>query len=204
MRLDFSKLSQPVHHQRGQRGTAGTTNRHGGYDRPQSDARGGDPRGHCTALRPDSTRANGKLSTSSPVRDNGRGQPNPAWIHTVPVVPDVPIEKESVRNAPGEIDLVREFMDVDGLTLAEAQALLTVSVQPQTPEKWLALITELDDLIERYCALTGTTGEAKGAILGARRAQSAASIPDSLEWFQRELSDLEAAMPVRRPPSAPV
>ena len=87
-----------------------------------------------------------------------------------------------------QFDLVREFMEVDGLTLVEAQALATVSVQPRPAGEWLALINELDWLIERYCVASGITGEAKDAILSTRYRQSLASIPESLEWFQRELA----------------
>jgi hypothetical protein len=91
-------------------------------------------------------------------------------------------------------DLVREFMAVDGLSLTEAQALAAVSVQPRAPEEWLALIAELDALIERYCLAAGVTDEGKAEILAARCAQSLASIPDTLEWFRRELALLVARL----------
>lgn len=87
-------------------------------------------------------------------------------------------------------DLVQEFMEVDGLSLTEAQAVAAVSVQPRAPEEWLALIAELDVLIEQYCAVTGAAGNVKAAILAARRTQSVASIPDSLKWFRDALSNL--------------
>lgn len=202
MRLDFSNLSQPAHGLRGHMGTAGTTNSHAAPDRPQGDTRNGDARGQSTAPVPDSTRTNAKVSPSSPFHDNGRGHRKPVSIHTVPVVPVVPSKKDPNRNDSGKIDLVHEFMEMDGLTLAEAQTLAAVAIQPRTPKEWLALITELDDLIERYCSLMGTTGEVRGAILAARRGQSVASLPDSLAWFRRALSDLETQMPVRRPPSS--
>jgi hypothetical protein len=85
-------------------------------------------------------------------------------------------------------ELVREFMEVDGLSLTEAQALAAVSVQPRAPEEWLALIAELDALIERYCAAVEVTDEARAVILAAKCAQSLASIPSTLEWFRRELA----------------
>ena len=111
-------------------------------------------------------------------------------------------KKAPIRNESNEIDLVLELMEVDGLTLAEARTLAAVAVQPRTSDEWLAPITELDDLIERYCSLTGTNGEVKDAILGARCTQSVASIPDSLAWFLFQLSALEAAAPLRQRPSA--
>jgi hypothetical protein len=191
MRLDFSNLSQPAHGLRGQTGTAGTTNSHAASDRPQGNARLGDARGQPATSGLESTRASAKMSPSSPVDDNGRGHCKPACILTVPVVPDVPTQKEPFRHQSGEIDLVREFMEVDGFTLAEATALAAVAVQPRAPDEWLALIAELDDVIEQYCSLTATPGKIKSAILAARRTQSVASIPDSLEWFRHKLFDLE-------------
>lgn len=86
--------------------------------------------------------------------------------------------------AHGANDLVREFMEVDGMTLAEAQATAAISVQPRQAAEWLALIAELDMLIGRYCAAYKLTGEAQAHILGARSRQSLASIPAALAWFR--------------------
>jgi len=90
-------------------------------------------------------------------------------------------------------DLVREFMEVDGLTLAEANALATVSVQPRPVAEWLAMIAELDASIASYCSAYRLSDEARARILDVRNRQSLASIPDSLEWFRRELEIIESA-----------
>lgn len=101
---------------------------------------------------------------------------------------------------PGEIDLVREFMEVDGLTLEEAQALTKASVQPRPPHEWLALIHELDAMIGRYCEACKPNTAAHGRILDDRRRQSPASIPASLAWFKRELAKVERpVVPFERP-----
>lgn len=98
------------------------------------------------------------------------------------------------------IDLVREFMEVDGLTLEEAQALAAVAVQPRSPADWLALIAELDALIDRYCTAVGVSDGGRSGIMAARCTQSLASIPESLAWFRRELAVIERRRPA---PAAP-
>jgi hypothetical protein len=93
-------------------------------------------------------------------------------------------------------DLVRGFMDEDGVTLAEAQALAAISVQPRPAAEWLAMIAELDALIGIYCANeVWMTDEAKAAIWATRCAQSLASIPDTLAWFRREVARMTRATP---------
>jgi hypothetical protein len=136
----------------------------------------------------------------------GTTPPCKACIHAglaipgTPGTPDTPQKhvKPKIRAKVGEseshpIDLVREFMDVNGLTLADAQALAAVAVQPRPAGEWLALIAELDALIERYCAASGLTGAAKAAIFATRCAQSLASIPESLAWFRHEVALLTAS-----------
>jgi len=98
-------------------------------------------------------------------------------------------------------NMVREFMEFDGMTLAEAQALAAVSVKTRPAGEWLALIAELDAMIVRYCTAAGLDGESIAAIFAARHRQSVASIPESLEWFRRELALMSAKMPP--PTSAP-
>ena len=96
-------------------------------------------------------------------------------------------------------DQVREFMEVDGMTLAEAQATAALSVQVFQPAEWLAMIGELDALIERYCTAAGLSGDAKTAITATRGKQSLASIPESLAWFWREVARLNRPKPAPAP-----
>jgi hypothetical protein len=98
-------------------------------------------------------------------------------------------------------NMVHEFMEFDGMTLAEAQALAAVSVKVRPAGEWLALIAELDAMIVRYCAAAGLDGDAIAAIFAARHRQSVASIPESLEWFRRELALMATTTPP--PTSAP-
>jgi hypothetical protein len=88
--------------------------------------------------------------------------------------------------------LVLEFMEEDGLTLAEAQALAAISVQPSPAAQWLAIIAELDGVIDDYCAVMQLTDSTKTAILAARYRQSPASIAGALEWFRHELQGLRS------------
>jgi hypothetical protein len=89
--------------------------------------------------------------------------------------------------AQWQLDLVAEFMEVDGLSLADAQALAAVSVQPRSEAAWLMLLTELDALISRYVAANGLPEDVQARLLGARSRQSLASIPDSIAWFKAML-----------------
>jgi hypothetical protein len=120
--------------------------------------------------------------------------PTVATVATVAVA-----NRPNLKAAPGAgamalPDLVRDFMDEDGLTLAEAQALAAVSVQPRPAGEWLAMIAELDALIGNYCAAeVGMTDKARAAIRAARLTQSVASIPASLEWFRQEVARMTRA-----------
>ena len=87
-----------------------------------------------------------------------------------------------------EIDMVREFMEIDGLSLEEARALAAVSIPPRPPAELLAMIAELDQLIDRYCAAAHLSQEAAARLKAARNTQAIASIPESLAWFRRALS----------------
>jgi hypothetical protein len=124
-----------------------------------------------------------------------------AWIDVVPPVPPVLPQKDAFLNTAGEIDLVREFMEVDGMTLEEAQALAAVAVQPRPPAEWLALIAELDAMIDRYCTAVGVSDGGRSGIMAARCTQSLASIPESLAWFRRELAVIERRRPAPDAPS---
>jgi hypothetical protein len=83
------------------------------------------------------------------------------------------------------MDMVREFMEVDGLPLEEAQAMAAISIRPRSSGEWLALITELDAMIERYCLAAGLSPEKLAELLTVRNRQALASIPESLTWFTR-------------------
>lgn len=92
-------------------------------------------------------------------------------------------------------DLLKEFMDMDGLSLEEAEALAAVSVASRPPAEWLALIQELDGLIDRYCQVCRLSDSSRARIREVRKRQGLASIPLAVDWFRRELSthDKEAS-----------
>lgn len=85
-------------------------------------------------------------------------------------------------------NLIHEFMEVDGLSLEDADAIAAVSVQPRSADEWLGMISELEVLIDRYCATNKLTSEARKNILTNRFIQSLGSMPDTLAWFKTELS----------------
>ncbi|NHZ38869.1 hypothetical protein [Massilia aquatica] len=93
------------------------------------------------------------------------------------------------------IDLVAEFMEVDGLTRKEAEAMAAISVQPRTPAVWLGLIAELNTLIATYCDSAQVSQEAKQRLHAVAASQSLASIPTAIEWFRAELRTLNASHP---------
>lgn len=88
--------------------------------------------------------------------------------------------------------LVAEFMEIDGLTLQQAQAMATISVRPRTPAVWLSMIADLNSLINDYCASAKVSEEAKQRMRAASYSQSLASIPHAIDWFRSELRALEA------------
>lgn len=191
MRLDFSRLSHMNKTPTGQvgaAGTAGTASIHARFDVPNEsptvgthrDLLAGPAGAICFAIE--------NLSPVYPVAENPGGHMEALCRLTVPAVPHVPTKDEQIETETGEIDLVREFMDVDGLTLAEAGALAAISVQPRTPKYWLTLMSELDVLIELYCARTAATTHVRTSLFAASRAQSVVSIPASVAWFRRELA----------------
>lgn len=103
---------------------------------------------------------------------------------------DMPsVSSVSGRGSPfSEIDMVHEFMAIDGLSLEEARALAAVSIPPRPAAEWLTMIAELDQLIDRYCAAAHLSQEAAARIKAARDTQALASIPESVAWFRRALS----------------
>jgi hypothetical protein len=86
------------------------------------------------------------------------------------------------------IDLVAEFMEVDGMAREDTEAMAVISIQPRTPAIWLAMIAELDDLVNQYCIAVNAPESARNKMIEARNRQSLASIPASLDWFRNELA----------------
>lgn len=84
--------------------------------------------------------------------------------------------------------LVREFMEIDGLTLSEAHALAAISIQPRPAEEWRAMIADLAHLIRRYCSVFGVSSGAEYGMMSARCSQPLASIPETVAWFRDELA----------------
>lgn len=95
-------------------------------------------------------------------------------------------------SAAPAVDLVTEFMTVDGMTRDEAEAMATISIQPRTPAVWLSMIADLNSLINDYCASAKVSNEAKQRMRAASYSQSMASIPHAIDWFRSELRALEA------------
>ena len=107
-------------------------------------------------------------------------------------VADVPIQiPESWVSGDWRAKLVAEFMEVDGLSLEQAQAMAAISVQPRTPAVWLSMIADLNSLINAYCASAKVSDEAKQRMRAASYSQSLASIPHAIDWFRAELRALE-------------
>ena len=95
---------------------------------------------------------------------------------------------EHLTQRPG-IDLVREFMEADGLTLEEAKELAALSIQPRQASEWLSMIAALDKAIEAWCALNAIPEESQARILQSRARQPLGTIPESLVWFSKEVEN---------------
>jgi hypothetical protein len=91
----------------------------------------------------------------------------------------------------GTADLVREFMEIDGLSLEEAKQMATVSIPIRPAAEWTEMIAELDALIERYCTTCRLSSGTQARILAVRNRQSLASIPATLAWFKTELKGMQ-------------
>ena len=131
---------------------------------------------------------------ATPATHEARTRPTVATVATVAVANRPNLKTAHGAGAMALPDLVRGFMDEDGVTLAEAQALAAISVQPRPAGEWLAMIAELDALIGIYCAAeVGMTDKARAAIRAARLTQSPASIPASLAWFRQEVARMTGA-----------
>lgn len=84
-------------------------------------------------------------------------------------------------------NLVAEFMETDGLSQADAEAIAAISIRPRSPVEWTALIADLDRAMHEYFDRFEIPPEQRARIEGARARQSLASIPASLAWFKCEL-----------------
>ncbi|WP_136415539.1 hypothetical protein [Herbaspirillum sp. ST 5-3] len=103
--------------------------------------------------------------------------------HDPPVSCAVALPKERNRAT----DLIAEFMEVDGLSLAEATQLAADCANIRPAHEWLAMIKELDALIGQFCERFKLDDAAKERILEVRSRQSLFSIAHSLDWFRNEL-----------------
>lgn len=86
-------------------------------------------------------------------------------------------------------DMVQEFMEVDGMTLEEAQAWEAQSVEVRPASEWIAMIQELDAAINHYCNAKRVSAQARGDMLATRMNQSLSTIPDTLAWFKNQLNE---------------
>lgn len=191
MDLDFSTLSGPFKKVVGHGGAGGTANIHAGSGRPTGHSASGVMVGQ--QQQPGST--TGAPSHLPHHEKKEVGHHEPSIYAAVPPVPPDPPQKYEAHAVHGAIDLVQEFMEVDGYTLSEAQELAKVAVQPRSTEAWMALTAELDVLIDHYCTAIGTTDEERAAIKAVRFRQSLASIPATIAWFRAELAMLEVEPP---------
>ena len=193
MRLDFSKLTQKQQKPLGTLGTLGTSPVYKAFSRPHVEK--------ALGTTGDKLQNDNEFVPNVPSLEKQWGQRKPAPVLVVPNVPSVPTKKQCFALAHDD-DLIREFMEVDGLTLEEAQAMAKISIKPRSSDEWLVLITELDQAIEAYCLAAGLSADALSELLAVRNCQSLASIPESLAWFKREWQALQPK-PSKTSPAAP-
>ena len=91
--------------------------------------------------------------------------------------------------SPSETASIVDELVTDGLDWEEAEEIASRAAPCFTQDEWLAMIAELDALIERYCSTVKISEVGKASILAARNRQSLASIPATLAWFKTELAD---------------
>lgn len=103
------------------------------------------------------------------------------------------IVQELTKRRRDTLRLAREFMKYDGLSDEDSMALAAVSVQPRPAEEWLAMIAELDLLIDDYSRLSRLSAEAVTRIMEARLKQAVSSIPATLKWFRREVDQIRCS-----------
>jgi hypothetical protein len=86
-------------------------------------------------------------------------------------------------------------MEVDGMTLEQAQVMVAISIKPRSTADWLADIKELDQLIGIYCDVARLGPESMARVRSACSRQSLASIPDCLAWFRQQCRTLRDLAP---------
>lgn len=106
--------------------------------------------------------------------------------HVTHVTPFFNRLPQTLENECEKSELIREFIKIDGLSLDDAKALAEQCQAPRPASEWLAMIAELDMLIEQVCTLDGFDMEARQLVQAARRQQSLASIPETLHWYRME------------------
>lgn len=84
------------------------------------------------------------------------------------------------------MSLIDEFIEVDGMSRADAEALADQCHTPRPAAEWMSMIAELDDLIAAACKRYALSLEACNRIMAVRRSQSLASIPEALQWLRQK------------------
>jgi len=128
------------------------------------------------------------VSSAGTIKATGDGTAVNRWLTVIREHKAALLEYLSQHPVNDAHGLVSQFME-DGLSLEEAQSLAAVSVQPRPVEEWLAMIHELDNLIECYCITFKLREETKRRIIETRCRQPLAAIPETLAWFRQALAD---------------
>lgn len=183
MRLDFSKLTQNSPKTVGTLGTLGTTNTGAGLRRPHHENVTGDTGDKIIESR--------VFVPNVPTAKNHWGQRKAAPVAVSPMSPMSPAKNGTSHSSRESEDLIREFMEVDGMTLEQAEAMAAISIRPRPITEWLANIRELERLIGVYCLAARINPESAKRIREASKRQSLASIPDCLAWFRHQCEALE-------------
>jgi len=186
MKLNFAMISQPLSTSGGTSGTRGTALNHGLCDVPPHS----EVVGHVGRELPDPSHLS---------HDTGEvvGRRKASVHAVVPPVPPVPPENKANNLSDWQVALMTEFMEVDGLSREEAEAMALISVQPRSPAAWTALLAELDEAIEAYCVAYSVPEAQREQIRGARSRQSVATLQETLDWFYGQI-DIAAGDAHRR------
>ena len=94
---------------------------------------------------------------------------------------------EALEAEEDKAQLIREFVEVDGMTQSDATALAAQCQAPRPAAEWLGMIRELDELIVMLCKRYGLDSVACERVQNARRRQSLASIPATIEIMRLEM-----------------
>jgi hypothetical protein len=89
-------------------------------------------------------------------------------------------------------DLITEFVKVDKVSEPQARAMAAVSIVPRPSAEWLAMLDELDTLIDRYCSAASVPQANKDQFLKARANQAWVNVPATLNWFRKQVAALES------------